>query len=32
MDWVLARFGFSKRYIDDIIAFNPTSKDHRHHL
>jgi hypothetical protein len=29
---VLARLSFAKCYIDDIIVFNPTSKDHKHHL
>jgi hypothetical protein len=32
MDLVLARLGFAKYYIDDIIIFNPTLKDHEHHL
>ncbi len=32
MDQVLARFGFAKCYIDDIITFSLTSKDHKHHL
>jgi hypothetical protein len=32
MDQVLARLGFAKCYIDDIIIFSPTLEDHRHHL
>jgi hypothetical protein len=32
LDWVLASFGFAKCYIDDIIVFNLTPKDHMHHL
>jgi hypothetical protein len=32
MDQVLAKLGFTKCHIDDIIVFNPTSKDHMHHL
>ncbi len=32
MDWVLARLGFVKCYIVDIIVFSLTSKDHKHHL
>jgi hypothetical protein len=32
MDLVLAGLGFAKCYIDDIIVFNPTLKDHEHHL
>jgi hypothetical protein len=32
MDQVLARLDFSKCYIDDIIIFSPTSKDHMHQL
>jgi hypothetical protein len=32
MDLVLARIGFAKCYIDDIIIFNPTLRDHEHHL
>jgi len=32
MDQVLVRFGFAKCYIDDIITFSLTSKDHKHHL
>jgi hypothetical protein len=27
MDWVLVGLNFAKCYIDDIIVFNPTSKD-----
>jgi hypothetical protein len=32
MDLVSAWLGFAKCYIDDIIVFNPTLKDHEHHL
>ncbi len=32
MHRVLARLGFAKCYIDDIIVFNLTSEDHMHHL
>jgi hypothetical protein len=32
MDRVLARLGFAKCYIDDIIVFSPTSEDPMHHL
>ncbi len=32
MDRVLARLGFAKCYIDDIIVFSSTSKDHKYHL
>jgi hypothetical protein len=32
MDRVLARVGFAKCYIDDIIVLSLTSKDHKHHL
>ncbi len=32
MDWVLAGLGFAKCYVDDIIIFSLTSKDHRHQL
>jgi len=32
MDQVLVGFGFAKCYIDDIISFNLTLKDHKHHL
>jgi hypothetical protein len=32
MDRMLVGFGFAKCYINDIIVFNPTSMDHRHHM
>jgi hypothetical protein len=32
MDRVLARLGFAKCYIDDIIIFSPTLEDHWHHM
>jgi len=32
MDQVLVGLGFAKCYIDDIIVFSPTIKDHEHHL
>jgi len=32
MDWVLARLGFAKCYINDMISFNPTLDDHMQHL
>jgi hypothetical protein len=32
MDRMLAGLGFAKCYIDDIITFNLTSEDHKHHL
>jgi hypothetical protein len=32
MDQLLVGLDFGECYINDIIAFNLTSKDHRHHL
>ncbi len=32
MDYELESFNFAKCYIDDIIVFNATSRDHKHHL
>jgi hypothetical protein len=32
MDWVLASFSFAKCYIDDIIIFQLTPRNHMHHL
>ncbi len=32
MDQVLARLGFAKCYIDNIIIFSSTLEDHGHHL
>jgi hypothetical protein len=32
MDQMLVGLGFAQCYIDDIIVFNLTSKDHMHHL
>jgi hypothetical protein len=32
MDRMLAGFGFAKCYIDDIIIFSFTLRNHRHHL
>jgi hypothetical protein len=32
MDRMLAGLDFAKCYIDDIIIFSPTPRDHMHHL
>jgi len=32
MDQVLVGLGFAKCYTNDIIIFNMTLKDHKHHL
>ncbi len=32
MNQMLVGLGFAKCYIDDIIIFNLTLKDHKHHL
>ncbi len=32
MDWVLANISFVKCYINDIIVFSLTSKEHMQHL
>jgi hypothetical protein len=32
MDQILVNFSFAKCYIDDIIVFNLTLRNHMHHL